>query len=477
MPQFTSNIAVLPNDTITPAVNDLAGNMMKMTQFKAVEQERRDAKLAELASVSLGNVFAGDNAELQKSKEDYINEVVKGTASSRGRIPWQQQAELLAKKQQLLQKAAVSEEHRKEYLDVMKKAVSDPAIDKEETLRSLQSWSQTPLSDRSSAWTVIQPRVSLQEYFGKNIKSNPVETTYVKGNEIHKKEVFESLPQMMAIVSENQLIQNKVSKEMEQSGIPKPANGYNSAQIGTYLQKTYGSMFDKNNDTFTVKTPRASSTTIVNMPPSSNEPVPGNKRQLTSAWSVDNKQKVNTQNYTYGNEIPTKQSEVIFPAGQSMDMSMYAGPTESTLSPKMKVTTIREMPVIYRKPSKGKAGWYLATDEYLAAHPDQQGKVEYKRYLVGTSTSTEEVPDPNDKLKKISKSVQRELAIPATDINLAAYKKSLPAKEQAGFKIEPENFGTTKRERVSIKTLMADNPGASEQDVRNYFKETIDITD
>jgi hypothetical protein len=323
MPDFTSNVTVLPPDQITPAINDLAGNMMKMTQFKAAEQEKRDAKMAELATVSLGDVFEEDNAALQKEKEDYINYIVKEAAPVGGRFGWQKQAEINAKKQRLMQKGAKSVQDKNDYVDVMKKIATDPNIDAQATSDEILKWKKESLETRGSIYSAIQPKTSLQKVFKDNVHENITEGEIVEGGKKYKTKEFRSLPQLMAIVSENTIYQNAVSKEMQKVGIAKPANGYNAEQIGTFLQQTYAPMFDKDPKLNRVMVPPKSSThsgdtyVIGDITTSS-----GSTRPIQSKLTADGRQLksgTNTMNITFGNEASLPQKATMFPSGEYND--------------------------------------------------------------------------------------------------------------------------------------------------------------
>lgn len=467
MPDFTSNIQVSHPDQIGPAINELAGNMMKMTQFKAAEQEKRDAKLAELASLSLGQVFDKDNADLQSEKTNYINEVVKASAKNRGRIPWQEQAELMAKKQALAQKAAVSVQHREEYADVIKKMAIDPNIDPEETGKALLAWRNTPLSERGSAWSVVQPRVSLQEYFGKNIKLNISKDRYMKGNELRETEKFNSLPQMMAIISENRPMQNKAEKEMQQAGIPRPANGYKAEQIGSYLQKTYGPMFDKDVDRLVRVEKPSGGGGVTIVTPQSTTPTPST-RKVTSVFGGN---KINYDISFQDDKATPGQPVVSFPGGGYIDASAYNGPKNDVVSPDLKVNSIKMTPVTYIESTKDpkKSGWYLVSDEQLKSNPNMA--VEYKPYIWGTHTETEYGADG-----KVARSTDREYAVPATPQNVAAVRGKLTQKAAASWNVEPGDFskptGTSAPATGKTYTMAqakASYPGKSESDIRAFL--------
>lgn len=484
MPDFTSNIQVAPQDQIGPAINDLAGNMMKMTQFKAAEQEKRDAKLAELASISLGDVFADDNADLQTSKEQYINEVVKESAKSRGRIPWQSQAELMAKKQALAQKAAVSTQHREEYADIMKKMATDPNIDPIETGAALEAWRKTPLSERGSAWSTVQPKISLQEIFKKGVNLNIEKDRYMKGNELRATEKFNSLPQMMAIVSENTLVQNKVVREMEKAGIPKPANGYKAEQIGSYLQKTYGPMFDRDYDGLVrVEKPTKSSGggsegSYETTPPAQTFGE-GNTRQILSFVDESGKPKSSKLTITFGKDANYVNDAIVtMPGTTYINLSGYSGRPEQKASARtVKVKSVQSVPVVYSNKTKE---WHLVTNEWLEKHPEEKANVKMKRYILGE----EEIRKENTKTGVVeTKAV--ELLFPANATNMSALKNGLAVGDRKTWRVDPDDFsaptkpntqqGATGKRSVKLSDLRAANPGVDDGTLMGSYGDIYNI--
>lgn len=438
MPQFVSNIKILPEDRMKEAFATIAEGSMRMDQLKMEDRLRREAKMEELATANLGNVFSADNAQLQKEYQGFIDKVTKTYGTYSGRVPWEEQAKLRGEKQNLLQKAAVSEEHRKEYVEAMKRAVTDPDIDEEATLTALRDWSKTPLDNRPSAWNVIVPKMDLTKYFKDHVIVNEDVNMYgPKAGKIYKDTKFDSLPQMLNIYGEEKLVRNKVNSMMLKSGI-KPENGaYTTDQVSKFLKDNYAPLFDVDKQEFSYRQ-SGSNVYIGNggvMTPTSGA---GNTKKFYSFITPQGTRipkggqpQAVEMNVSFGeNMAPVNDADVTFQGTSYMNLSGYDLPKTPATSIRMKVQGVREVPVVWNKERKE---WLLASDEWREKHPDQEANVKMKKYIIGVNDVVTTVGD-----KQVTR--QRDLLIPATAANMATLKNGLTKEERKAWGVGADDF-------------------------------------
>ena len=142
MEDFSSNIRVAPaEDKISPAIGNFTNTLLQVAGMQRMENERKMQKLTDLATISYGDVLLGDNVELQKGKSGLMQDIsaAYGKADKEGHpgnLSFEVQANLAARKQQIMMQAAKAEQDKKDFIDVTKHIATNKDIDQDESFKN-----------------------------------------------------------------------------------------------------------------------------------------------------------------------------------------------------------------------------------------------------------------------------------------------------------------------------------------------------
>jgi len=183
-------VEILPQNTITPALKDVFGQMSNINAMKMQEETRKRNELADLTAISLQNISANDNIYLQQEKEKFISEAAKSYGANKGYLPYEIQADLNTKKSNIIMEAKASEEWKKQYEDVVKQMSTSDKIDKEKTAANLQSMmlnpdgTPKPPSARPNPYNAVSLNFDTNEYINKTLNKALDKNTKEEGGRI-----------------------------------------------------------------------------------------------------------------------------------------------------------------------------------------------------------------------------------------------------------------------------------------------------
>lgn len=180
-------VNILPQDTITPALQNVFGQLNNINLAKMQEETRKRNELAQLSEVSLQNISANDNIYLQKQKDQFIKDAAKSYGENKGYLPYETQAELNARKSNILMEAKASEEWKKQYEDVVKQMATSDKIDKVRTGKNLKDMMATqggeviPPSQRPNPYDAVSLNFDTNTYIKSNLNKELQKTTRIEG--------------------------------------------------------------------------------------------------------------------------------------------------------------------------------------------------------------------------------------------------------------------------------------------------------
>lgn len=424
MADFSSNIRLLPEDTITPAIGNLTNTLMQAEAIKRQEDERKMARLTELATIAIGDVTTNDNMYLQGEKEKFLKKTTDLYRQYNGRLPYEKQAELNAGKQQILTAAAKAEQDKKDYYEVVKKMATDPNINKEKTGRYLSEWMKTPITQRESPYSAVRLNFDVPEYLKKNIIADPKKWTELSGDlgagyyDIERYAKEDVLTQMGNLYKANSSFRTEIDDRMAEAGItPKTM-----ADVMSFMDKEkLADPFVKDNVAFK-KFPQRSSTVINNYTAANNgDKTPTNFRILKSSVNAKGNTdgKIHDMKVESGDMTVVKNVVVSFANPKDkFSFSNYGEniPERSTKNLEMTVNGVQPLRSYYDKKSKR---WFPATVEWMEAHPNEDTYM--KNWIVGARD--EERYDSKAGKNILVKDLA--YAVPATKQNIVQVEKQL----------------------------------------------------
>jgi hypothetical protein len=459
MPDFTSHVNLMPEDKITPAINDFTNTLMKVEMVKRAEDERKMAKLVDLTTVALGDMSAGDYTELQKQKEDFFNYTTSKYQESdkngmRGNLSFSVQAELNAKKQSILRYAAKAEQDKKDIHDVMKLAATNKDVDQEETAANLRTYLKTPIAQRGDAWDIVSMNFNPSEYIKKNLVRIPQDSTEITGKfgaGTYNRTIYEAndaLSQQMDWYKTRPEFKKGIDKEMGKMGIDSSSPD----NVKNYLYNTYALPQAENSFKFQ----RHNQTNIYNSIGGGNgvgETAPS-IRTVRNFLSDNPNVKKDGEDVSLrvskSTAIPGGDASIVIKANNYFNLSEYKGPQTTPEDIDINGGTVESYPVVWITDTKGKNGkYYLADDKWLATHPEYEKKVEYKPYIVGQNKKT--VTYQEDGKDKSTVQIYQ-YAIPADKDNVNKLNANIP-KTQPKFKFSDTEMDFSGNANVPVTNV------------------------
>jgi hypothetical protein len=483
MPDFTSHVNLMPEDKITPAINDFTNTLMKVEMVKRAEDERKMARLTDLATFALGDMTNRDNAAIQKMAEEFKNSLVPLYQQSekngmKGYLPYPVQADLNAKKAYIMRMAGKAEQDKKDFYDLNKMMATNKDIDQEKTKRGVDAWYNEPIDKRGPIYSAVRLNFDVNEYFKNNIINDPKKWTELSGKngagtyDIERYAKEDVLGQMVDMYQNNPRLKQEVDDRMAEEGI----KAKNIGDVKNAMDKwQWADKFVVDNMNFkqdnrtniynisgTEDTPTGTAATnsrIIksNVTPTGQKiiaetkdgkPLVVNKEvngkpiyetldgKVVDIKDVFTDEKGNVtggymnQTLETGNIATVKNVNVSFMASSNNVNISTHGDELNTISSSnldMKVNGVQPLRSYYSEKANR---WFPATKEWIAAHPKE--KTEMKRYIVGAK----DVYDPDDK-----KTYEGDAyAVPATKANVDQLRKQLGPKSPISTDLE-DNFG------------------------------------
>jgi len=228
MADYSSGIKVLPQDYISPAIENAGKQMMQAEAMLRADEERRMERLNAMATFTMGDMVARDKAEVEKQKDEFLKKLVPEYRKHNGILPYETQADFNANKQSINLLIAKAEADRKEYYDVAKVMATNKDVDKTKTAEALKTWLSTPIGDRGSAYDAINMTFDLSEYFKKNVTVSPKEwsSKMDEHNKAHPERIYnytqyskqQVLDQMMNMYRNNPSVKKEIQDQMAKVG-------------------------------------------------------------------------------------------------------------------------------------------------------------------------------------------------------------------------------------------------------------------
>jgi len=491
MADFSSNIRLLPEDTITPAIGNLTNTLMQAEAIKRQEDERKMARLTELATIAIGDVTTNDNLYLQGEKEKFLKKTTDLYREYNGRLPYEKQAELNAGKQQIVTAATKAEQDKKDYYEVVKKMATDPNINKDKTGRYLSEWMKTPITQRESPYSAVRLNFDVPEYLKKNIIADPKKWTELSGDlgagyyDIERYAKEDVLTQMGNLYKANSSFRTEIDDRMAEAGVtPKTM-----ADVMSFMDKEkLADPFVKDNVAFK-RFPQRASTVVNNYAAANNgEKTPTNFRVLKSSVSpkggkeVDAKNnptgKIYEMNLETGDMTVLKNVSVSF-ADPKHDFSFsnYGEniPSRKTTNLNMEINGVQSLRSYYDKKSKR---WFPATVEWMELHPNEDTYM--KNWIVGSKGEEREFNNKLTGKKEYKMFYDLAHAVPATRQNITQVEKQLGKNAKIDDSLvddfnDPTIAPLAPTEKVSIggKTYtvaeLRQNPANTDEVIRQYL--------
>jgi hypothetical protein len=461
MPDFTSHINLMPEDKITPAINDLTNTLMKVEMVKRAEDERKMARLTDLATFALGDMTNRDNADIQKMAEEFKNSLVPLYQQSekngmKGNLPYSVQADLNAKKQQIMRMAAKAEQDKKDFYELNKMMATNKDIDQGKTKRGVDAWYNEPIDKRGSIYSAVRLNFDVNEYFKKNIINDPKKWTELSGKngagtyDIERYAKEDVLGQMVDMYQNNPRLKQEVDDRMAEEGI----KAKNIGDVKNAMDKwQWADKFVVDNMDFK----QHNRTNIYNSI-GGGDTNPGESatstrtilNKLSDDPNIKNKGENVSLRIAKSTAIPGGDAKIVIKANNYFNLSEYKGPETTPEDVDINGGTVESMPVVWMTDKKGKNGkYYLADDKWLATHPEYEKKVEYKPYIVGQNEKTVKwVEDGKEK----SQQQTYQYAIPADADNVNKLNANIP-KTQPKFKLSDTEMDFSGNANVPVTNV------------------------
>jgi hypothetical protein len=107
---LNSGINMLGNDSISQGISSMMDSMQQVQATEYADEQERQAKFKNLIDVSMKDVRGQWRDEAVIKKEGFLNDATKLAAESQGRLSWEQEKQLMVKKEGLEQFAGMSAE-------------------------------------------------------------------------------------------------------------------------------------------------------------------------------------------------------------------------------------------------------------------------------------------------------------------------------------------------------------------------------
>ncbi len=278
-------VRILPQDTITPALQNVFSQLSGINAAKIQEETRKRNELAQLTELSLQNISNNDNAYLQKQKDEFVSDAAKRYGENKGYLPYDVQADLNTRKSNIMMEAKASEEWKKQYEDVVKQMATNDKIDKEKTAANLKMMMTGPNgepmapSQRMNPYNAVRLNFDTNEYIRQNLNKELSKRTEFDSKDkrkiwdIEERTPADVLGQLNQFYAGNPSFKKAIDDQIADSGFKGTSD--------EFLMQNYVPTYVAENKTFKYKYP--SSTTINNnygggSAPKANDPnnwVPG----------------------------------------------------------------------------------------------------------------------------------------------------------------------------------------------------------
>ena len=457
-------VNILPQDTITPALSNVFGQLNNINLAKMQEETRKRNELADLTDISLQNISANDNIYLQKQKDQFLKDAAKSYGENKGYLPYETQAELNARKSNILMEAKASEEWKKQYEDVVKQMATSDKFDKEKTAANLKAMMFTngepiPPSQRPNPYNAVSLNFDTTEYDRQNLDKTMTKNTAFDPNDKRK------------IVTTEELTPENVYKQIQ--GFMNNAS-YKMKRTEEAREHGYDDVDKYNREVVAPDRARKQSTWVYHYP-----------SERTGITNIFNTGNANTNSqpvtlYAGGKNAkdPNRRAYSVTPQGQTTlppteavfnsENIVYA---DNTLKPKTIGSKSVEVSRVLEFPSINLNGiWSIVPDDKVKDYP--QGQVVNRSWFAGQIT----VP-----ATKKDKAYKQDVYVPAVDENVQLLNSAIKGKTNKTVDISGavqnkwDNTPAKTSEApplktVSLSAMMKDNPNYTADQIKTYCK-------
>jgi len=420
-------VNILPTDTITPALNNVFGQLNNINLAKMQEETRKRNELADLTAISLQNISANDNIYLQKQKDQFLKDAAKSYGENKGYLPYETQAELNARKSNILMEAKASEEWKKQYEDVVKQMATSDKIDKDKTAANLKQMMFTngepiPPSQRPNPYNAVSLNFDTAEYNRQNINKSLQKTMefdpkdkrkILTVEELSPENVFNQIKGFM----NNPSYKMKTEEQAKEAGYSDVDQYIKDKVVPDYVHKDTG---------FAYHYPSQTNVYVGNQgAPSTSPPGQGHQVKVKATQTITLADGTVTQTHTHevhtytpSNTTPMPPSVVNFDGKDILFSDNVARENAGPVPIKIQATDY--YPSVYNARLKR---WFIVTDENRSQF--KQEDIQNKPWFTGTSTT-----GVGNKKKEVL------TFVPVTGARKQAIEKELgPNSGKPGYKI------------------------------------------